>query len=742
LDASQTMIAAAGVGAAALFAGVQMARRWARGRSDEAALKELEETERNVARSLHPVIDPDICIGSLSCLKACPEGDILGIVNGAARLVHAQHCVGHGRCASECPVNAITLVFGTAKRGVDLPEVSEFFESSRPGVFVVGELGGMGLIKNAIRQGLQCADRLGAVRAGGPASGGLVDVAIVGAGPAGLATAIGATHHGLTYRLLEQETMGGTVAHYPRRKVVMTESVTLPIYGKFGKKRISKEDLLAQFEKMIARANLTVEQQVKVVGIDGQDGAFTVQTSRGPVRARKVVLAIGRRGSPRKLGAPGEEQEKVVYRLIEPEQYMGQKVLVVGGGDAGIEAACQLAEESSAKVWLSFRADAPRCREPNRLKMEALGAAGKLTVLPKSQVKLIGARHVDVDVAGKVDRIANDFVIVNVGGELPTEFLQKVGVSMRRYHGEAPGQPKGGAAHSHAEEREAAAKRKERRLEGMFAILGVCILSFLAWRGYDYYVLSPLQRLRSPLHQALRPAGWWGHGVGIVATAFMLSNFLYAARKRIAFLSGLWDMRSWLVFHIFVGFMSPLVIAFHAAFQSRNLLATATAVSLVVVVITGIVGRYIFGLVPAAAGHALELEELQASFVRARAEVEPLLATVSDPAPVKRLFDSVTAPLPPGSLMHSLVTLPLQSVASRFALRRVAGLFPDEDSRREFRRDFLQLERLRMQISFYRSLKTLMRGWRIFHASLASFLVLAIAAHIGVSMWLGYGLRR
>jgi thioredoxin reductase/Pyruvate/2-oxoacid:ferredoxin oxidoreductase delta subunit len=741
LDTWQTIIGVAGVGAAVLFAGVQMARRWARGRSDAAALEELEETERNVARSLHPVIDSDVCIGSLSCLKACPEGDILGIVNGTARLVHARHCVGHGRCAAECPVNAIALVFGTAKRGVDLPEVSEFFESSRPGVFVVGELGGMGLIKNAIRQGLQCADKLGAMRGRAPAGGGAVDVAIVGAGPAGLATAIGVTHRGLSYRLLEQDTVGGTVAHYPRRKVVMTEAVTLPIYGKFGKKSISKEDLLAQFEKMIAKANLAVEQQVKVVGIDGQDEAFTVQTSRGPVRARKVVLAIGRRGSPRKLGARGEEQEKVVYRLVEPEQYMGQRVLVVGGGDAGVEAACQLAEESNAEVWLSFRADAPRCREPNRLKMEALGAAGKLTVLPKSQVKSISARHVEVDVGGKPDRISNDFVIVNVGGELPTEFLQKVGVSMRRYHGEAPGGAKG-AKHSHAEEREAAAKRREHRLEGLFAILGLCILSFLAWRGYDYYVLSPLQRLHSPLHQALRPAGWWGHGVGIVATAFMLSNFLYAARKRFALLSGLWDMRSWLVFHIFVGFMSPLVIAFHAAFQSRNLLASATAVSLLVVVITGIVGRYIFGLVPAAAGHALELEELQATFVRARAEVEPLLATVSDPGPVKQLFDSVTAPLPPGSLMHSLVTLPLQSFASRFALRRVASLFPDEDSRREFRRDFLQLERLRMQISFYRSLKTLMRGWRIFHASLASFLVLAIAAHIGVSMWLGYGLRR
>jgi len=243
------------------------------------------------------------------------------------------------------------------------------------------------------------------------------------------------------------------------------------------------------------------------------------------------------------------------------------------------------------------------------------------------------------------------------------------------------------------------------------------------------------------MHTLYRPAGYWGHGVGIAATLFMLSNFLYALRKRVAWLSGVGDMRSWLVFHVFVGFMSPLVIAFHAAFQSRNLLATGTSLALGVVVLTGIIGRYIFSLVPAAAGHALELEDLQGSFVRARAEVEPLLEMIPSPGPVKRLFESVTEPLPPGSLLHSMLTLPLQSLRSRAALRRVAALFPDEDSRKAFRDDFLRCERLRLQIAFYRSLKSLMRVWRIFHASLAGFLVLAIAAHIGFSLYLGYGLK-
>ena len=200
-------------------------------------------------------------------------------------------------------------------------------------------------------------------------------------------------------------------------------------------------------------------------------------------------------------------------------------------------------------------------------------------------------------------------------------------------------------------------------------------------------------------------------------------------------------MRMWLVFHVFVGTMSPLVIAFHAAFQSRNLLATGTAAALAIVFVTGVIGRYIFSLVPAAAGHVLELEDLQASFVRARAEVEPLLEMIPNPGPVKRLFQSVTEPLPPGSLLNWMLTLPLQSLRSRMALRRVASLFPDPESRKAFRDDFLQCEKLRLQISFYRSLKSLMRIWRIFHASLAGFLVLAIAAHIGFSLYLGYGLK-
>ncbi|HZY02179.1 MAG TPA: NAD(P)-binding domain-containing protein [Anaeromyxobacteraceae bacterium] len=738
MDFSQAVFASGAVGTAALLAGAYALRRVRRSAVDAEALGRAEEQERNLPRSLHPVIDPDLCIGSLSCLKTCPEGDILGMVHGAATLVHGDHCIGHGRCAAECPVGAIQLVFGTARRGLELPELSEFFESSRPGVFVVGELGGMGLIKNALRQGLELAEHLAQRR--GALREGQTEVAVVGAGPAGLATSLGMRARGMAFRLLEQDVLGGAVAHYPRGKVVMTETVALPFHGRFGKRRISKEELAAAFRRMVEKAGLEVEEGVRVTGLEGVEGDFTVLTSHGPVRSRQVVLAVGRRGTPRRLGVPGEDLPKLVYALDDPQQYRGTRVLVVGGGDSGVEAACQLAEETDAQVALSYRKPEPSCRAPNRERAAALARSGRLRLFPGSQVRHIGVQEVDLETAGRLLRLPNDFVVASIGGEAPAELLQKAGVSMRRYFGEARGPRRGGAGH--AEARERAQRRRERRLALLYAGLGAAVLALLAWRGWDYYLTPARERLRLPLHASLKSAGPWGHGVGMVATAFMLGNFLYAARKRVSPLSGMGDIRLWLLFHVFVGFMSPLVIAFHAAFQSRNLLATATAIALGVVVLTGVVGRFIYGLIPASGGKALEVEDLQGSFVRARAEIEPFLEQASDPAPLQRLFEAATAPLPPRSLAGSLVQLPLQSLRSWRALRRAALVFESRAAYAGFAADFHRLERLRIQIGLSRSAKTLMRGWRIFHASLAAFLVLAIAAHIGVSLWLGYGLLR
>ncbi len=739
------LLVGAALALAALAGALHVLRRRARQRRDAAALREKIERNQHHPRSLHPVVDPDVCIGSLSCLKACPEGDILGIVDHAARLIHADHCIGHGRCAAECPVGAIRLVFGTAERGVDLPEVDEFFESSRAGVHVVGELGGMGLIKNAITQGLQAAERLGDVLRGSDRV-----VAVVGAGPAGLATALGLKARGVRYRLLEQDSVGGSVAHYPRRKVAMTETVDLPLYGRFGKASISKEELLAGWAKVIHKTGLVVEAGIKVEGIDGQDGAFSVRTTKGVLPASKVVLATGRRGTPRKLGVPGEEAEKVLYGLKEPDQFDGQQVLVVGGGDAALEAAIQLATESRARVSLSYRsAELSRCREANRQRFGELVAAGKIRALMPSQVQEVRPGEVALDAAGRPVRLPNDYVIVNIGGELPVEFLQKAGVSMRRYQGESPGAPRRGLEGRPRPARLSGADRALQRklvaLRVLYLLAGVSVLAFLSWKafvvwpGAAYYPLPRAARLVSPLHAHLKASSPWWHGVGIVATAVMLSNFLYPVRKRTASLSRLGNIRGWLDFHVFVGLMSPLVIAFHAAFIANNVFASSTAWALLVVVATGVVGRFIYGIVPAHGGRAEEFEDLAASFERLRAWAAPELAKRGGAG--RSLLERATAPVKSGSLLAVFVRLPFEALVVRLRLRLLRRHFDDRARFAELRRALLRLARLRWQLRFYGSLKRLLRGWRVFHATLAVFLVLALAAHIAVSLYLGFSLR-
>ncbi len=694
---------------------------------DAVAYRTGEDLGLNLPPSLHPVIDTDICMGSLSCIKACPEGDILGIVDGAAALISGANCIGHGRCAIECPVDAIKLVFGTSERGIDLPEVGTFYESSRPGVHIVGELGGMGLIRNALRQGLEVARRLGEALKSPPRP-----VVIVGAGPAGLATAAGLRATGIPFRLLEQNKFGGTVASFPRHKIVMTEPVRLPGFGKFGRATMSKDQLLGSLKAVANKLRLEVEEGVRVETIDGADDHFRVHTTAGSIDACKVVLATGRRGNPRKLGVPGEELDKVTYQLMEPEQYKGSRVLVVGGGDSALEAAMALADKG-AQVTLSYRNSAlGRCRPANKSRFEAMVASGRLAALMSSQVEAITERDVALSVSTETQRLANDYVMVCIGGELPLAFLQKVGVEVKRHHGtDAMPSPVGAKS---------ARQDSGRWLVPSLWIAGICIIAVLAWVGRDYYLLSRTARLRSPLHTALKPSGIWGHGVGIVATLFMMSNFLYAVRKRWRLLKGAAPIRRWLTVHMFVGIMSPLVIVFHAAFQSNNLLATITFAALIVVVSTGIIGRFIYGLVPRVGDKVVELGSLQGQWERERQPLRSRLQGFAANPAAKRLLARIDAPPPVGGSLFGLLLLaPARALHLRLDLWAMRRLLRDNRSAGEVRAELLALLRLRNQIQFNKSLRRFFSGWRIFHVTLSVLLVLTIAVHIGISLYLGYG---
>ena len=387
-------------------------------------------------QSLHPVIDPNCCLGCGTCVTACPEHNVLGLIHNKAELIAAANCVGHGACAAACPTHAITLVFGTETRGVDIPHINPNFETNVPGIFIAGELGGMGLIRNAVQQGAQAVDSIRALTR--ERHGCALDLVIVGAGPAGIAAALAAKEAKLNYVIIDQDSLGGTVAHFPRQKIVMTSPAKLPIIGEVKFRETTKEALLKFWQDVAAQQQLKIQSGERLEHIEHATPGFNAITTKNNYHARTVLLCLGRRGTPRQLGVPGEELSKVVYRLIDPEQYRGQRVLVVGGGDSAIEAAVSIAEQEQTQVILSYRSNAfARVKAKNRERLEAMAANKRVRVLLSSQVQSIASDKVVIAINERKIEFGNDAVIVCAGGILPTQLLEKIGIAIETKFGVA-----------------------------------------------------------------------------------------------------------------------------------------------------------------------------------------------------------------------------------------------------------------------------------------------------------------
>ncbi|MDX1395302.1 MAG: NAD(P)-binding domain-containing protein [Gemmatimonadota bacterium] len=416
--------------------------RRVRERERSARDARLEATTRGLHEPLtmYPVVDTSLCIGIGSCVSACPELDVLGMVDGQARAVRPAACVGHGLCEAACPTNAITLVYGTSERGVDLPRLKGNFETNVPGLYIVGELGGMGLIRNAFVQGRQCVAGIAAELDGGGAPGEMLDVIIVGCGPAGLAASLECLERGLRFETIEREDIGGALRHYPRKKLVMSEPVRIPGYGILSAREISKERLIEVWSDVVGRAGLPVRtgETVEDVARDAA-GGMTVRTDRRVRRARRVILAIGRRGVPRKLGILGEDGPHVAYSLREPEAYRGDRILVIGGGDSAVEAALRLTEQPGNQVRISYRGSSFSRPTPSNVN-DVLTAIsrGSIGVHWGTTPVQIGPDSVALrEECGRTVSVPADRVFVFVGGELPTDFLRSCGVAIDTVFGEA-----------------------------------------------------------------------------------------------------------------------------------------------------------------------------------------------------------------------------------------------------------------------------------------------------------------
>lgn len=393
--------------------------------------EEATETVGEEEGSPHAIVRADLCVGCSTCVDACPEEGALRM-EGKLAVVDLARCVGHGDCAAACPVSGIVVSTGGSVQRVEVPRIDVNFQSDVEGLYIVGELGGRGLIKNAINEGRLAVEHVTASLVDRAADeSDPFDVAIVGSGPAGLSAGLEAKKQGLRYVLLEQGTLADSIRKYPRHKLLLAEPLSVPLYGELWISDATKEALLKAWEAIIETTGLRVRTEARVEDVRRGVGCFELIIGDEIVRAQRVILAMGRRGTPRRLGVPGEESEKVLYDIVEMEAFRGRRVLVVGGGDSAIESALGLCNQEGCEVTLSYRGEAFRRVKPRNMeKLEKAVSERRLRVLLQSELRQIHEGRVEIEVSGAPQEMPIDDVIVRIGGEPPSKFLSRVGVEM------------------------------------------------------------------------------------------------------------------------------------------------------------------------------------------------------------------------------------------------------------------------------------------------------------------------
>jgi len=392
----------------------------------EARLEEATRIGTNKALMQHPIIDLSTCIGCGICTKVCPEGEVLGLVGGKAVLINGSKCVGHEVCMESCPVGGIEVGLGDISSREDIPTLTAELESNLANIYLIGELGGLALIRNAVNQGSRVASSIQVKLKGAlPAQ----PVVVVGAGPAGLSCTITLMGMGIPVMLLDQSEPGGTILQYPRRKLVMVQPIEMPGYGTMDKAEYSKEELLDIWDKIFAIHSPDFRSGHQLQGIEKNGQGYHITTSAGEFSSDHVVLALGRRGTPRKLGVPGEDLSKVAYKLMDAETYQNKHILVVGGGDSAVEAAVGLGQQPGNTVTLSYRKSSfARIKTRNDEQVTRAVKNGWIDIMFDSTVGAIHDHHVVLNHEGSEKQVQNDYVFIFAGGIPPFKLMNSIGI--------------------------------------------------------------------------------------------------------------------------------------------------------------------------------------------------------------------------------------------------------------------------------------------------------------------------
>jgi thioredoxin reductase/Pyruvate/2-oxoacid:ferredoxin oxidoreductase delta subunit len=698
---------------------------------EELATARQRGTRR--ARLQYPHIDLSRCMGCGTCAKVCPEGEVLRLIHGQAIVVHGARCVGHGTCADECPTGAIVLTFADLESRRDLPVLNEEFEvPEAPGLFLGGEVTGFALIRTAIAHGTAIADEV-TRRTDFDRDDGVLDLLVIGAGPAGLACALQSKKNGISCRVIEQETLGGTVSKYPRRKLVMVQPVELPLHGVLNRPTYYKEELIEIWGEVAAQHELDICTGVRFTGVARyEDGTFRVDTDQGAVRARHVALMLGRRGTPRKLGIPGEELPKVTYSLIDAQSYENRRVLVVGGGDSAVEAALALAEQEGNEVTLSYRSAAfSRIKAKNEERLQEAVAEERVAVVLNSQLESIAQDHVVLRVKNEDGdtrhSLPNDEVFVLAGGIPPFELLQQCGVSFdptRRAVAPPPVEQGTGLI----------------RALGSALALTVMTVGWLLFNSH-YYMKPPDLRPLETGHSWLKPSGTLGLALGVGAVVLVLVNLAYLLR-RYNWMGFRWGtLKTWMTSHIVTGVFALLCALVHGAMAPMDTLGTRALWAMAVLVASGGIGRYLYSFVPRAAnGRELELDELRGDLSKIAGELERENRDFGEhvrdeiQALVSRSDGQRTLPQRLGGLIGASGRL-------RRLLRRLRteglerGLAPDQIDR--LLSIARRAHRTASMASHFEDARAVVGTWRWLHRWSAAFLVLVVAIHILVAIRYG-----